>query len=338
MKNVIWKRLATALWYVPFVVVVFAAGAAWAQSAFITSVSDHKVTVLDTVRSKVVGGFSLSGTITGVAVGKAGRRIFVVSGENQRRNTIIVVEPSGRIVATIPIDGTPGVIAASPDRSRIYVAADHILNVIDATKAVLERHVLLEMSPKSVAVSPDGKAIAIGDAASGGALLLDSATLKVTAKIAAAATPGGVVWSSTGTKLFLADQEASAVDVIDVVHRRVVARIPVGQGPYGVAITANGKKLYVANSGLAYGGDASRVGGTISVIDVPQFKAVTTIPVGQQPHGVAITPDGTMVYVVNASSNSVTLISTHSDKAVTTLTVGRNPFVSGDFIGPSQSR
>ena len=49
---------------------------------------------------------------------------------------------------------------------------------------------------------------------------------------------------------------------------------------------------YVANNG--YPGI-----GTVSVIDTANNTVVATVPVGLQPQQLAVTPDGTHVYVVN---------------------------------------
>ncbi len=38
-------------------------------------------------------------------------------------------------------------------------------------------------------------------------------------------------------------------------------------------------------------------GKTVSVIDTSTNKVIATVPVGDDPHGVAVTPDGTKIYV-----------------------------------------
>jgi len=48
--------------------------------------------------------------------------------------------------------------------------------------------------------------------------------------------------------------------------------------------------------------------GTVSVIDAATNTVVATIPVGNEPFGVAVTPDGTQAYVVNLADNTVSVI------------------------------
>ena len=56
----------------------------------------------------------------------------------------------------------------------------------------------------------------------------------------------------------------------------------------------------------------------------PSQTAVIPIPVGAYPYGVAVSPDGSSVWVTNNGGTTVTRIAT-SNTAVTSLAVGANP-------------
>src|ERR1700731_5405963 len=74
---------------------------------------------------------------------------------------------------------------------------------------------------------------------------------------------------------------------------------------------------YVVN-----GGD-----GTVSVIDTATNTVVgIPIPVGREPFGVAVTPDGKHAYVANRGSNNVSVIDTATNMVVATVVVGNVPF------------
>ena len=51
-----------------------------------------------------------------------------------------------------------------------------------------------------------------------------------------------------------------------------------------------------------------------------------TINVGSQPGGVAVTPDGSKVYVANFLSNNVSVIATATNTVTATIPVGSEPF------------
>jgi YVTN family beta-propeller protein len=76
---------------------------------------------------------------------------------------------------------------------------------------------------------------------------------------------------------------------------------------------------------------------TVSVISMATNTVVATIPVGSNPLGVAITPDGEFVYVTNSGAGTVSVISTASNTVVATMPVGSNPLgvaitPDGEFV------
>ncbi|MGB8900929.1 MAG: hypothetical protein WCC90_17550 [Methylocella sp.] len=71
---------------------------------------------------------------------------------------------------------------------------------------------------------------------------------------------------------------------------------------------------------------------TVSVIARPGNAVVKTIPVGTFPHGVAVTPDGTNVYVANYNDNTVSVIARPGNTVLANIPVGTGPL--GVAIGP----
>jgi len=65
---------------------------------------------------------------------------------------------------------------------------------------------------------------------------------------------------------------------------------------------------------------------TVSVIDISTNTLVTTISVGTNPYGVAVSPSGKRVYVVNRNGGSVSVIDTDTNTVIATVTVGSSPF------------
>jgi len=57
-----------------------------------------------------------------------------------------------------------------------------------------------------------------------------------------------------------------------------------------------------------------------------------TVPVGNFPVGVAVTPDGAHVYVANEKDHSVAVIATGSNAVTATVPVGNSPRAFGKFI------
>ncbi len=153
--------------------------------------------------------------------------------------------------------------------------------------------------------------------------------------------PFAVAITPDGAFAYVANSESNTVSVIDTATNTVIDvdpttpaldNIPVGGEPVGVAITPDGAFVYVANT---FGGTVSVIDtATNQVIDVdPTTPALDNIPVGGEPLGVAITPNGAFVYV--AIPDTVSVIDTATNQvidvdpttpALDNIPVGGNPF------------
>ena len=65
---------------------------------------------------------------------------------------------------------------------------------------------------------------------------------------------------------------------------------------------------------------------TVSVLDMRNYKPIATIPVGNNPTGVAANSQKNEVYVVNAESNSLSVIDAEQNKVVATIGLERTPY------------
>lgn len=104
----------------------------------------------------------------------------------------------------------------------------------------------------------------------------------------------------------------------------VIGTIPVGYTPAGIAITPNNLFAYVANNNNngVPGGD------TVSVINIQTNTVVQTIsdPSFDQAYTITMNPAGTIAYVTNSVSSTITMISTATNTVIGTI---------GGFDGPS---
>lgn len=97
----------------------------------------------------------------------------------------------------------------------------------------------------------------------------------------------------------------------------IVATITATPAPSGFA--------YIANSGS----------NNVSVISTKTLTVVATIPVGTEPFGVSVSPDGAFIYITNKGDNTVSVINAATNKVVATVPVGVSP--QGIVVSPDGS-
>ncbi len=97
----------------------------------------------------------------------------------------------------------------------------------------------------------------------------------------------------------------------------VLALLPVG---------ANAQNAYITNQG----------NGTVSVINTATNTVTATVPIGTQPYGVAVTPDGTKAYITDVQHNTASVIDTANNTVVATIPVGNG--ASGIAVNPDGSK
>jgi YVTN family beta-propeller protein len=75
----------------------------------------------------------------------------------------------------------------------------------------------------------------------------------------------------------------------------------------------------------------------VSVIDLSTNTVIDTIDVGDEPYGVAVSPDGNLVYITDLFDATVSVIRTSDNAVIDTINVGLLPYgvaatPDGNFI------
>ena len=128
----------------------------------------------------------------------------------------------------------------------------------------------------------------------------------------------------------------NTLGVLNLTNSTLVSQIPVGNAPNSVVIKGN--FAYVTNEGgrPARAGDFTNLSdgtpivvdptdafattGTVSVINIRTGEVAKTIAVGLHPAGMAVS--GSMLYVANSYSDTISVIDTGLNKVVRTISVG----------------
>lgn len=118
---------------------------------------------------------------------------------------------------------------------------------------------------------------------------------------------------------YVTNGASGTVTVLDVVNVRVDREIPVGQNPVAVAASPTRNEVYVVNSGTQY------TQGSLSVINAENNKVAATIALHRQPVSIDLDSDGSLAYVANSASNTVSVIDLRTRREIAIIGAGEEP-------------
>jgi YVTN family beta-propeller protein len=179
--------------------------------------------------------------------------------------------------------------------------------------------------PDAVAVTPNGDLALVANYTSNTVTPISLPSGKALPSIDAGSGPAGIAITPDGAMAYVTDANANAVTPIDLSTLKPAKPIPVGGGPQGIVITPDGSKAFVADAGAILGGQSGGIGHQVTPIDLSTGKALAPINVGNAPVGIAVTADGSTVFVTNLNSESVTPINTASDTAAAAIATDGGP-------------
>jgi YVTN family beta-propeller protein len=291
---------------------------------YVTSAWSDTVSVIDTASRQVIETLPTGFEPSGVVVDHAGTTLYVA---NRLSGDVSVIDlATGQEIKRLLAGRGASYLTLSPDGKRIYCT--HIypnpgafrtkpvseITVIDTeNQRVVERKPLHNVAGVfHVATSIDGK-------------LSVAAQLRPKNLIPLAHVEHGWVFGDSLT-LFGDDVGDRPVQVpIDELDRYYAL-------PWGVAITPDKSKIFLTTAGSQ----------SVTVIDVARvLKAVNSrgkvlandlsasaeyvvarIPVGHNPRGVTLSPDGKRLFVANRLDDTISVIDTESDTVISTIALG----------------
>src|SRR5215831_15822839 len=134
--------------------------------------------------------------------------------------------------------------------------------------------------------------------------------------------------------LYVTNEQSGDLSIIDVNNATVVGTIMLGKRPRGIAASPDGTRLYVALSGSPSAGPGvdektlpppDRSADGIGVVDIKARKLVKVMKSGTDPEQLAVSHDGTRVFVANEDAGQLTAIDTATGNIVDTFKVGDEP-------------
>jgi YVTN family beta-propeller protein len=238
-----------------------------------------------------------------------------------------------RFTPTVPVPSDPTGLAISPNGGVLYVSCPdeyRIRSIDPTTGAILNADYEFQAGPgvTGLAVSPDGKTLFAAETGGDAFHYFETGNHYGIARfgLGTDSRPAQSVIGPNNDFAWVSNSGGNTVSVVNIATQSVVRSITVDTHPRGIAMNWKGDRVYTANT----------TNGTVSVIDTGlesgNTHVITTIHIGGLPVGLAISPNGYLVYVTNYT-NAVTVIDTGSNTVVGTIDLGRTaiwPTVSAD--------
>lgn len=299
-------------------------------NGYIPNSGDNNLTVLNVDDTTDAGSLvSVDAIPYGVATTNAGDFVFVT---NYGSNTVSQIDTaSNTLYKTHFVGAGPIGVAVSPDDIYVYVAnRDGNLSVINTVDDSVTT-IYVATSLFGVAVSPNGEVIYLTDETDNLVYVVEQEGFVVIGSVAVGGTPQGIAVSPADTVVVVANSSDGTINLIATSDYTVSDPLTVGANPFAVAITNDSSYAYITNRG----------DDTVSKVSLSDYS-VTSISLTSEgdpadsPHGVAMYPFGSKLFVVNNASGTVKSIAIDDDNTVSSdFTVGNYPVGFGKFF-PSQ--
>jgi serine/threonine-protein kinase len=281
------------------------------------------VTIVQTgghAKTPTAGGSSSS---VGPSTGGATRTGTAGAASNAPR----VAVPT--VAGKIQVGQTPSYIQVAPNGKFAYItnpAAGAVTVLNTANDQVSGTIKIPQGPPQFVSLSPDGRTAYVSVYNTRGSVhlvaFIDTASRTVTSTVSVDNfTPGPSTTSPDGRYLYVPNHNMvmgglnkNIIDVIDTGAKKLIGKIAVPPNPHWIVFGKNGQ-IYVTD----------HMSTTVTVLNARTNGIIKEIQVGETPHSIAISPDGSRVAVTSFNGNQVFLIDTATDQEIAKIPVGRNP-------------
>ena len=256
---------------------------------------------------------------------------------NAAGDNIHVIDPAtNNVVAMIEGIEVPHGLVISPDGTRIYVTneARRTLDIVDARTWQVGTRIPLSGRPNNVAVGNDGRIAYVGIREAPGAVdIIDLNEMKNVKSVKVKGEIHNVYVTPDGKFAVAGSIAAKTISVIDTKSNNLAWELTLSAGIRPMAFTQNPdgstKDIIVQLSdyhGLAVVDFATRKETRrVELPDVPGHHRETEGLQGSPSHGLAITPDGKVLWATSKYYETIVAFSLPDLRILKVVTVGSHP-------------
>ena len=128
-------------------------------------------------------------------------------------------------------------------------------------------------------------------------------------------SPAGIAIDDHKQMLFVVTKENNSLYVVDILTKKVLNKVSLPAEAYTCLLSTNKKELYITCWGCS----------KVLIYDIGIGKIDREIAVGFNPNDMCLNKKGTLLYVANASDNSVSIVNVKAGKVIETLNAALFP-------------
>jgi len=284
--------------------------------AYVANGGSNTVSIISNASS---GTPSVTGTVTlanipdDIAITPDGSKVYALN--IGARSVYVIRTDNNSVMTSVPVGYGPFGIFISPNGSRAYVTnvTGNSVSVISTSTNTVTATVPVGQGPLNIAFMPDGSKAYVTNSDSDSVSVISNAILGtpvVTDTVTVGTNPIAIAITPDGTKAYVSNLRNDSVSVISTVNNAVTATVSAGSNVRAMVITPDGSKVIMRKFKISFND-------SLDIISTAT-NTVTTVPV-PYPLGIAITPDGSKVYVaLKDPLNAVSVIDVVAGKEITT--------------------
>jgi YVTN family beta-propeller protein len=251
----------------------------------------------------------------------------------------------------------------SPDHHTLAIVSigSNSVTFIDTATNSVKHTTYVGRSPHEAFYTPDGKEVWVTVRGENYVSVLDARSFEEKTRIITPAGPGMQIFSPDGKYGYVCSSFNPETDVVSVADHKIIAKVK-QESPFcpNIAASPDGQQVWftLKDTGKTQVFDAKppfnliktidtgpitnhvnfarkakgtfayvTIGGTneVKVFRTDDFSQVATIPVGNLPHGVWPSGDGTRIYVGLENADALAAIDTATNKVIATIPIGQAP-------------
>ena len=168
--------------------------------------------------------------------------------------------------------------------------------------------------PKVVEATPDNKYVLVANWCSYTVSVISVDAQKVVKTIKIGRYPRGIAISNDSKQAYVAEMGGNRVHVINL-EDFTVTHIPIGSNPRAIVLSPDNTRMYVTMN----------LSGKVASWDLVANKAGKSVKTGEAARSLAISSDGSTMFVVNFKSNTMSKVRTSDMKVLETIKACSEP-------------